>query len=405
MLLIKNKLLGGILMIAGTSIGAGMLTLPIVTAQSGVLGATFLFVVCWAVMTFTAFLTLEVSLHFDEDSNIITMAGETIGKFGKIICWTIYLLFLFSLVSAYISGGSDVFSHIISNRYTNVPDWLNKLIFTLLFGSIVMFGIKYVEVTNKIFMSIKILLLAVIFYCLFNNVEYSNYNISHYSLSNSAISVAITSFGFSIIIPSLRKYFGDNIEDLKKSILIGSLLPLILYIVWNILIFGVIGYYGDYALHSIFMSHKPLKALLFSLSNVVNGKLLNMIFNIFSSICMITAFICVSISLKDYLSDGIRSLKIIGYNKISIILTFIIPLLMTIYFKNEFIFFLSFSGLLCIILQAFMPTIMAFNIRYRVINNDKFKSNYHVFGKRLSLTFFMSVSLFLTLVILFEMIR
>ena len=89
----KSKMLGGILLIAGTSIGGGMLGLPIATAKSGIVHSSLLFVICWILMTFTALLTLEVNICFPKQSNVISMARATLGKGGAFICWTVYLLF------------------------------------------------------------------------------------------------------------------------------------------------------------------------------------------------------------------------------------------------------------------------------------------------------------------------
>ena len=44
------KLIGSILLIVGTSIGAGMLALPIATAQLGFGGSLILLFACWIVM-------------------------------------------------------------------------------------------------------------------------------------------------------------------------------------------------------------------------------------------------------------------------------------------------------------------------------------------------------------------
>src|SRR5579872_4381612 len=98
----KLKLLGGIFLVAGTCIGGGMLGLPIVTAECGLTNSIILFGICWALMTYSAFTTLEVALKFPLHTNLITMAKETLGKYGEIGCWTIYLFFLYALVSAYI---------------------------------------------------------------------------------------------------------------------------------------------------------------------------------------------------------------------------------------------------------------------------------------------------------------
>src|SRR5438552_1817543 len=103
------KFVGGVLLIVGTCIGAGMLALPIATAELGFIGSCILLVVCWLVMTYGALLLLEVNLWMPQNSNLISMAKATIGPSGQIISWVTYLLLLYSLLCAYIAGGSDLF--------------------------------------------------------------------------------------------------------------------------------------------------------------------------------------------------------------------------------------------------------------------------------------------------------
>ena len=82
-----NRMIGAILLIAGTCIGAGMLALPVSTAAYGFYPSVVLFIVCWSFLTFTALLILEVNLWSKTDSNMISMAAQTLGKLGQAVAW------------------------------------------------------------------------------------------------------------------------------------------------------------------------------------------------------------------------------------------------------------------------------------------------------------------------------
>src|SRR5258708_2432147 len=94
------KMIGGILLIVGTTIGGGMLALPIVMAQGGFWGAALLLFASWLVMTFSAFLILEVNLWMPMNSNIILMAKRTLGRWAEVIAWICYLLLFYCLLAA-----------------------------------------------------------------------------------------------------------------------------------------------------------------------------------------------------------------------------------------------------------------------------------------------------------------
>ena len=79
-----NRMIGGILLVAGTSIGAGMLALPVVTGFAGFWPSFGLLLAYWGLMTYTALLILEVNLWTKKpNSNLITMAEMTLGAPGK----------------------------------------------------------------------------------------------------------------------------------------------------------------------------------------------------------------------------------------------------------------------------------------------------------------------------------
>src|SRR5579872_3346282 len=110
----NSKLIGGVLLVVGTTIGAGILALPVATAELGFWGSIVLLTGCWAMMTACAFLFLEVNLWLPPNSNLISMAGATLGKGGQAVVWTVYLLLLYSILSAYVAGGGDLFHYLLS---------------------------------------------------------------------------------------------------------------------------------------------------------------------------------------------------------------------------------------------------------------------------------------------------
>lgn len=97
---------GGSLIVAGTSIGAGMLALPVVTGPAGFVPSIAVLVACWAFMTITGLLFAELSLWLKSDANILSMAKRTLGKPGLIATWVLYLFLFYSLTIAYMVGGA-----------------------------------------------------------------------------------------------------------------------------------------------------------------------------------------------------------------------------------------------------------------------------------------------------------
>ena len=56
----------------------------------------------------------------------------------------------------------------------------------------------------------------------------------------AAIPVIFTSFGFHGSIPDIVNYLDGNTPSLRKAIIVGSSIPLIIYVFWQIVTLGVV---------------------------------------------------------------------------------------------------------------------------------------------------------------------
>ena len=72
----KTRTLGSIFIVAGTTIGAGMLAMPLAAAGVGFSVTLVLLVSLWALMCYTALLLLEVYKHVPADTGLGTMANR-----------------------------------------------------------------------------------------------------------------------------------------------------------------------------------------------------------------------------------------------------------------------------------------------------------------------------------------
>ena len=92
-----NRLLGSILLISGTTIGGGMLALPVVTGIYGLDAAVLILFAVWFVNVFIGFALLEANLRLPPGTNLITMARSTLGRPGEYIAWVSCSLFLYPM--------------------------------------------------------------------------------------------------------------------------------------------------------------------------------------------------------------------------------------------------------------------------------------------------------------------
>ena len=369
------KLLGSVLLVVGTSIGAGMLGLPIATAQLGFVGSLILLFACWAIMTVGALLLLEVNLWLPQNNNLITMAGKTIGPLGQVIAWISYLMLLYSLLCAYIAGGSDLLDNVLRSYGIMLSHTASSIMFTIIFGSIVYFGIRSVDYVNRGLMLFKFGAFFLLVLLLTTHVSLPNYASGnlHQLVSSAAIMVTVTSFGFATIVPSLRIYLGPDVNKLRKAILIGSLIPLACYILWDAIIMGVIPMTGKESLVAIMQSKNSTSDLVNTLTTLASNQSAVFFIKLFTSICVLTSFLGVSLCLVDFFADGFQLAKR-GMSNLGIhALTFIPPLVVVLFFPNVFIRALEYAGINCVVLLVLLPAWMAWKGRYYKELSNGFK--------------------------------
>jgi tyrosine-specific transport protein len=361
--LFNSKLIGGILLIVGTSIGGGMLALPVSTAEVGFGNSLFFLIFCWLVMTSGALLVLEVNLRLPAGSNMISMAKSTLGLPGQIIAWITYLFLLYTLLAAYISGGSDVFNALLHKAHIHIPSWITSVIFTSLFSFIVYKGIRSVDYVNRGLMFGKLGVYVLLVVIISPHVSPSGLTGGSARAFTGTLMVLVTSFGFASIVPSLRDYFEDDIRTLRRVILLGSLIPLFCYILWDAVIMGVISREGDHGLIALMSSEHATSGLTEALNQSVHSQWISGFFGFFTSICMVTAFLGVSLGLFDFLADGLKLNKTGVQGKYTLGLTFIPPLIVVLVSPGIYLQALSYAGVCCIILLLLLPALMTWRGR------------------------------------------
>ncbi len=362
---LDTKLLGGILLIIGTAIGGGMLALPIATAEAGFINSLLLLLLCWFIMTASAFLILEVNLWLPSNTNIISMSRILLGRWGESIAWISYLLLFYSVLAAYMAGGGDFLGGLMLNLGIKVPNWLSILLFVSILSYVVYKGIHYVDYVNRGLMFSKLSIYILLIAFIVPYVSGTKLKSGNLFYLTSGATVMITSFTFANIIPSLRTYFKNDIPKLRKAILIGSLITLVCYLFWNLSIMGVLPREGNNGLIHMLHSKNSTSEFVMQLSNTLNNQFITYMARIFTSICLATSFLASGLSLSDFLADGLRTSKRGKSGIIVYLATFLPPLTVVLFYPGAFIGALSYAGIYCAILFILLPSLMVWRGRYR----------------------------------------
>lgn len=104
---VKNRTLGSVFIVAGTTIGAGMLAMPLAAAGVGFSVTLVLLIGLWALMCYTALLLLEVYQHVPADTGLGSLAKRYLGRYGQWVTGFSMMFLMYALTAAYISGAGS----------------------------------------------------------------------------------------------------------------------------------------------------------------------------------------------------------------------------------------------------------------------------------------------------------
>ena len=366
-----NKIIGSTLIVAGTAIGGGMLAMPIISAGVGFRGITVVLFALWLCMCFTSLLLVELYKYNNPADGFDTLTKKYLGKAGAIVTAISMLTLMYALVAAYITGGGDILSSIVGNLTgITFPAHINVLLFTFIFGGMVAFGTKYVDHTTKLFFTLKLIALAGLLLFLIPFVRVENLAVLPVegSLVFLAIPVVFTSFGFHVVVPSLVKYLEGDIKNLRRVMVVGSTLPLIVYLIWQSTILGSI---NNEVLRDLLGVNAGLDTLIVAISTIAKKSSIDILIHVFAGAAILTSFLGVAMSLFDYIKDVGRNTQYIGRSFGAILATFIPPLAFALYYPKGFVMALSYASVSLVILSIFLPILMI--IKAKKEANEKIK--------------------------------
>jgi amino acid permease len=375
-----ERQLGSIMIITGTVIGAGILALPIICAKLGFVLGSLLVLFAWLIMTYTALLIAEIALISPFGTSFASMSRRFLGVPGEITAWVTFLVILYAISMAYISAATSAFSQYI----TFMPKWGLSILFVSIFMLFILFGIKIVDWANRILLSAKLffLILASSLLITFVHTPYLFFEPLGWTPFFIAMPVIITSFTSHVIVPTITDYLDKDPKAVFRVIIIGSTIPLLLYIAWLIAILGVLPLKGDnISFMNVIFAHKSASSanigdVLSALSQLISVQIVNLSVNIFTDISVMTSYLSVSLALFHFNVDSykLHKMQVINKNVVASFLTFIIPLVVVLISNNIFIPALAYVGLSIAILLIIMPILMI----NKVHKKDGYALNYRI---------------------------
>ena len=355
-----GHVVGGSLLIAATMVGVGMLGLPIATGPGGFIPATVVYLLTWIFMLCTGLLLLEVCIWMPKEANLITMTHRLLGPVGQFACWVVYLFLFCTAMIAHIAGGGSTMNDLLHlSTGLKLAEPASMVIYVLLFSPVVYLGTKSVDRFNLFLM--VVVLLAYFSFVVLSAGYVTLHHLSYMSWKAAwpALPVLFTAFTYQLIIPTLMTYMNQDARKVRLSILIGTTIPLVVYLVWETLILGII------PVGKLVLAKEAGQTAVMPLKELIDNPWIFNIGTIFAFFVLTTSYIALSLAFLDFLADGLK-VKKVGIKKIFLcIAIFSPPTVIALIYPDIFITALEYAGgISCALLFGLLPPVMVWIGRY-----------------------------------------
>ena len=376
--MLKNKTFGSALIIAGTTIGAGMLAMPLTSAGMGFGYTVLLLVGLWTLLVYSGLLFVEVYQTADRlDDGVATLAEKYFGVAGRVLSTLSLLILLYALSAAYITGGGSLLSGLPTAFGMEAMSLKTAIIlFTVVLGAFVVIGTKGVDGITRLLFIGKLIAFAFVLFMMLPKVATENLMALplDYAFVISAAPIFFTSFGFHIIMGSVNSYLDGNVGKFRRAILIGTAIPLAAYLVWQLATHGVL---SQSEFVRILQADPTLNGLVNATREITGSNAMGEIVRIFSSLALITSFLGVMLGVFEGLGDLFKRYNLPTNRVLLTIAAFTPPLAFALYYPEGFIAALSYAGLLCAFYCLILPIGLAWrtrqanpNLPYRVVGGN-----------------------------------
>jgi len=316
----KRSFYEAVATLIGTIIGAGIFGIPYVVAKAGFLVGMVNFVVLGFMIMMINLYTGEIALRTKKTHQLVGFADIYLGKWGK---WIMTFTSLFSIIGAliaYLIGEGEVLSAMFGGSA-----FMYSMIFFVIASTLIYFDLKVIK-DSELWLNLVLLILILVI-CIVAIPSVNLQNLQSYDLSKIFLPYGVILFAFvgATAIPAMEVELKNNKKEMRKAILVGTLIPFIVYILFTISVVGVTGI-------------KTTEVATVGLGEFF-GKYMVFFGNLFPVLTMATSFFLLGLAMKWILHYDFKINK-----KLSWLITVSIPLILFLLGVNSFVGVIGFTG-------------------------------------------------------------
>ncbi len=332
-------------LVTGSIIGAGILALPVKTGLTGFGPSLIGVIALWLMMTCTALVIAgQKSLRAGENADLPTLFGDALGPAGMWLAVLANFIIFYGLMVAYISGAGSVVANLIGH---GLPLWAGMLIFFFPATLLALFGIQVVAKGNSLLMIIMWgAFIGMVLICL-KHLNTAQLETSHWPILPATLPVILTASNFHFVIPSICRGMNHDQPAIRKAIIIGSTIAMLMNASWVLAVTGVLplaGADGAATPGTLLYTFENNLPATIPLATVLHSKLFQVLAPAFALVAIITSYLTCCTALVGFCGDLAARIGLGGRRSFIWSLSFGPPLAVAIVEPNIFLHALDIVG-------------------------------------------------------------
>lgn len=335
----KLLLIQAVATLVGTIIGAGILGIPYVVAKAGFWTGIFDIVVLGSIVLLIYLYMGEIVLRTKGFHQLTGYAERYIGPWGRRLMAFTMVFGIYGALIAYIMGVGQALAAIFGGAPI-----LFSILFFLIVSCIIYLGVKAVGESEMwlILLTMGIVIVITIFALPFISTE----NFTSFDISKIFIPYGVIFFAFlgAAAIPEMREELIRNEKMLKRAIILGASIPIIVYLLFTFIIVGANGI-------------STTEVATIGLGKLVGSHII-VIGNLFAVFTMATSFLTLGLALQEMYNYDYKLKHYLSWG-----LTCFIPLIIALSNITSFIKAIGIAGVVSGGLEGILIIFMAFRAK------------------------------------------
>ena len=309
-----GSLPGAIALVAGTTVGAGMLALPTVCQSSGIVPSTTALVLCWGYMLGTGLLLLEVNLDAmratgNTNASIVTMADRTLGANGVRFAWAAYVFIHYALLVAYISRAGELLAETARDAAgLDVSAGAAGTAYAAIFGSVIFASSpRRLDKINTVLVALVLMTFAPLLALGASTVNLENFTVGDWQAVAPTVPVIALAFVFHNVVPVVATQLEGDARKSQLALGAGTFIPFAMFVLWDAALLGSVSQKdAQNALDAVARSGGAIEAVADPLAALqATSPAATTLVAGFSFFAITTSFLGFVLGLVDFLNDGL----------------------------------------------------------------------------------------------------